>query len=394
MTALVSANRFPTRGAARSAAKQSHDHTGRATTSAGAAGDSSRVPGGVMPPANVGQGQRRGEPRRERGGGDLADGPTVGGEQRAGCRHVAPVNPQAAERAVDVPQRVDAGHRFLAEVAAFDKADCLPVAVHFLREVFVGDIASVDGPAGLDPCGLHRRRVAGDGSDRGEPHGHVVEHVARGADQEPDRPGHIDAHGDDLVAGEANCGAGEPHRRRGRAALGCDERLALRSGEQQFTPRLAAIAERHVVAQQVLVQVGDQLARLAGHRIEHQRIFPARDEHVAERLALHRSDERLATIAGLERANLVGAEIVQERGAIPPGDFNQRPAAQIGYGGGRRQCPVLWRRFLAHACHSDCGVATAYSAQGSRMQDSKRPLSRASSRALLTGATPSSSTSS
>ena len=56
-------------------------------------------------------------------------------------------------------QRVDAGDRFLTQIAAFAETDGPIVAGNLLWQVSLGDVAAIQRKAGFDPRGLESRRT-------------------------------------------------------------------------------------------------------------------------------------------------------------------------------------------------------------------------------------------
>ena len=74
--------------------------------------------------------------------------------------HSAPSNRTPTMLLIDVPQRVDAGDRLLAEIAALGEADRQLVAADFLRQIVLVEIDAKERRAGFDPHRVKRRVAA------------------------------------------------------------------------------------------------------------------------------------------------------------------------------------------------------------------------------------------
>src|SRR5262245_46544012 len=88
-----------------------------------------------------------------------------------------------------------------------------------------------------------------------------------------------------------------------------------------------AVGELNLLADQVAVQIADELLRPARGDIEPESL-PAVlqanviDEDKIDELRPGRGEERLAACPDSQLFDLVAAQVVQERGGVAPGDLN------------------------------------------------------------------------
>ena len=106
--------------------------------------------------------------------------------------------------------------------------------------------------------------------------------------------------------------------------------LAFVASQQKFRPLGAAIDQRNLLADQVMIQVRQDDFTLPWHGVDHKRLGAGENQSVAERLTLYRRQECLASFANGQLANFVGAQIVQKQArsapAIRSGCAQDRPA--------------------------------------------------------------------
>ena len=58
---------------------------------------------------------------------------------------------ESPQFAIGVSHGIESGNRFLAEVTAFVERDTLFRSRHFLREIFLGDVATILGVSRFNP---------------------------------------------------------------------------------------------------------------------------------------------------------------------------------------------------------------------------------------------------
>ena len=104
-------------------------------------------------------------PRGPDRGRDPPHGATSGRQFFARLGNARRVRLHADQKAVPVTNRINARDRFLPQIAAFGEADGLIVAPDFLRQVLIGDVATVQWRARFDADYLHCFCAAGDRAD-------------------------------------------------------------------------------------------------------------------------------------------------------------------------------------------------------------------------------------
>jgi hypothetical protein len=80
---------------------------------------------------------------------------------------------------------------------------------------------------------------------------------------------------------------------------------------------------------------------LAGRHDEQRLILRIENEHMSDNLPLHIGKKRFATLAGVQRFNVVGAHIMQEGRTITAGYTNGAPPFEQHASSALRHCRML-----------------------------------------------------
>ena len=109
--------------------------------------------------------------------------------------------------------------------------------------------------------------------------------------------------------------------------------------------------ELHILADQVIVQVGTEAFSLAGRGVQDQRLRPGVNKHVEQDPAVGVGEECLDPLARLDLIELIGAKPVEEFGPLAAGDFDLGDTW-------RPEKPRPWRKARYSASQSPKSTAT------------------------------------
>ena len=140
------------------------------------------------------------------------------------------------------------------------------------------------------------------------------------------------------VAGEcAAARLAQPH-----VAVFSYQVLGLGASQQQFRPFVALIDERHLLADEIVIEMLENCCACPATVSSTSVSARGKDEHVSQRLALHSRQERLATRADVQTPHFVRAQVVQKR-AIGTVNFDLRPLPKVDQSGVRNRAASYWR---------------------------------------------------
>ena len=122
---------------------------------------------------------------------------------------------------------------------------------------------------------------------------------------------------------------------RDRRANGRQNVRGMRAFDRQAGKRFARVLERHVVGDDVFVQVAvDQFASF-GLGIQQETVIEAEQVDVGQYVALRIQEKGVASHAGLKLLHVVGGHGMQQAGAIRSGRVNAPARRKIQPGSGR-----------------------------------------------------------